>query len=301
MMLYTFETWAQRCLDAQPPARAPHVPPVEIRTNDGPAELSVIIVNWNTQAILRDCLSSVARHLAPIEHEVIVVDNASSDGSPEMVAAEFPAVRLVRNTENRGFGTANNQGMALARGNWLLLLNSDTQLTDGSVAELCGRVRHEPGLAIAHCRLVYPDGRLQHSTYRFPSLRRTLLEDLGLYKLLGTKRAGEALLGGYWDHDEERDVDAVAGAFMLLPRAVFEQTGGFDERLFMYGEDLEWCRRVREFGGRIRFYPQASIVHLGHASTEMRMGDDRVALCLSANATSTWSSAAPSAGPRSSG
>lgn len=278
LMLYAFETWAQRCLDPSPSPRPSTEPRVEI---PGPApELSVIIASWNTCAILRDCLTSVARHLAPIDHEVIVLDNASSDGSPDMVAAEFPAVRLVRNTENRGFGKANNQGMRLARGDWLLLLNSDTQLTDGSVAELYRGVRIEPGIAVAHCRLVYPDGRLQHSTYRFPSLRRAVIEDLGLYKILGARRAGDELLGGYWEHDEERDVDAVAGAFMLLPRAVFEETGGFDERLFMYGEDIEWCRRIHERGGRVRFYPQASIVHLGHASTEMRMGDERVALCL---------------------
>lgn len=280
MMLYAFETWAQRCLDAGTSARPAAALPPDIRLGERRPELSVIIVNWNTRKILRDCLASVARHLSPVEHEVIVIDNASSDGSADMVAAEFPEVRLLRNAQNVGFGTANNQGMRLAGGEWLLLLNSDTALVDGSVAELCERVRDEPGLAIAHCRLVYPDGRLQHSTYRFPSLRRALLEDLGLYKLLGARRAGEALLGGYWGHDEERDVDAVAGAFMLLPRAVFEQTGGFDERLFMYGEDIEWCRRIREVGGRVRFYPQATIVHLGHASTELHIGDQRVALCL---------------------
>ena len=280
MMLYAFEAWAQRCLDAPPlSVSAGHLPSeVQLR---GPApEVSVVIVSWNTSAILRDCLASVARHLRSVDHEVIVVDNASSDGSSEMVAAEFPAVRLVRNVQNRGFGTANNQGMRRARGAWLLLLNSDTQLTDDSVADLYRRVRHEPGIAVAHCRLVYPDGRVQHTTYRFPSLRRALLEDLGLYKLLGKRRAGELLLGGYWKHDEERDVDAVAGAFMLLPRAVFEQTGGFDESLFMYGEDIEWCRRIRELGGRIRFFPQASVVHLDKASTKQRMADDRVALCL---------------------
>jgi GT2 family glycosyltransferase len=280
MMLYAFETWAQRCLDTGAAPAPAAARPVEIRRAAPSPELSVVVVNWNTRAILRDCLASIARHLAPIEHEVIVVDNASSDGSQEMVATEFPSVRLVRNQENLGFGTANNQGMAIARGDWFLLLNSDTQLVDDSVAALCERVREEPGLAVAHCRLLYPDGRLQHSTYRFPSLRGALLEDLGLYKLLGAHRAGEALLGGYWEHDEERDVDAVAGAFMLLPRAIFERTAGFDERLFMYGEDIEWCRRIRDVGGRIRFYPQAAIVHLGHASTEIRIGDDRVALCL---------------------
>ena len=279
MMLYAFETWAQRCLDVRP-RTAPAAIAADLRSNVSAPVMSVIIANWNTRSILRDCLASVARHLASIEHEVIVIDNASADGSPDMVATEFPAVRLVRNAENRGFGRANNQGMRLARGDWLLLLNSDTELVDDSVADLWRRVRDEPGLGVAHCRLVYPDGRLQHSTYRFPSLRRAVLEDLGLYKLLGARRAGELLLGGYWDHDEERDVDAVAGAFMLLPRTVFEQTGGFDERLFLYGEDIEWCHRIRASGRRVRFYPHASVVHLGHASTELRMGDERVALCL---------------------
>ncbi len=279
MMLYAFETWAQRCLDGPSSPRPASGLPIDIRPGRAP-ELSVIIVNWNTRAILRDCLASIPEHLRSLHHEVIVVDNGSADGSPDMVAAEFPTTRLVRNPDNRGFGTANNQGMRLARGDWLLLVNSDTQLADGSVAELCRRVRTEPGIALAHCRLVYPDGRMQNTTYRFPGLRRALLEDLGLYKLLGARRAGEALLGGYWKQDEERDVDAVAGAFMLLPRHVFERTGGFDEQLFMYGEDIEWCRRIRARGGRIRFYPQASIVHLDHASMDNRVGEDRVALCL---------------------
>ncbi|HUR85626.1 MAG TPA: asparagine synthase (glutamine-hydrolyzing) [Solirubrobacteraceae bacterium] len=281
MMLYAFETWAQRCLDAPPgPRPGAERRPVELDRRTRAPELSVIIVNWNTSALLRNCLASLAGHLAPVDHEVIVVDNASADGSPDMVEAEFPQVRLVRNAQNVGFGTANNQGMWLARGDWLLLLNSDTELVDGSVADLLRRVREEAGVAVAHCRLVFPDGRLQHTTYRLPTLRGAVLENLGLYKLLGARRAGAALLGGYWDQDEERDVDAVAGAFMLLPRRIFEQTGGFDERLFLYGEDLEWCRRIGQQGGRIRFYPQATVVHHEHASTDMRMGDDRIALCL---------------------
>jgi GT2 family glycosyltransferase len=97
---------------------------------------------------------------------------------------------------------------------------------------------------------------------------------------MSKKRAGAALLAGYWDYDEERDVDWVAGAFMLMPRRVFEETGGFDERLFMYGEDLEWCYRIRDHGWRIRYYPDAAIKHLDHSSSEMRWGDERIALCL---------------------
>jgi GT2 family glycosyltransferase len=120
---------------------------------------------------------------------------------------------------------------------------------------------------------------LQHSAYRFPSIPLALLEELGIFKLM-PRRAPTALLGGYWDYAEERDVDWVAGAFMLLPRGVFEQTGGFDERLFMYGEDMEWCYRIRERGWRVRYYPSASIRHADHASSELRWGDERVALCL---------------------
>jgi GT2 family glycosyltransferase len=127
--------------------------------------------------------------------------------------------------------------------------------------------------------LSFPDGRLQHTTHRFPSLRLAAFEDLGMYKLMPWIAPG-ALLRGYWDHASERDVDWVIGAFMLLPREVFEQTGGFDERLFMYGEDMEWCHRIRARGWRVRFYPSASIMHWGHASADIRWGDERIALCL---------------------
>ncbi|MEJ7825435.1 MAG: asparagine synthase (glutamine-hydrolyzing) [Solirubrobacteraceae bacterium] len=276
MMLYSFETWAQQWLDAAPAVAAPR--PVEFR-GARPA-LSVIVVNWNTREILRDCLTSLATHLIDVDHEVIVVDNASSDGSADMVAKDFPAIRLMRNVKNSGFAAANNQAMRVARGEWLLLLNSDTLLTDDSVARLIEKVRRMGDIAVAQCRLRFPDGRLQYSAHRFPTLRLALLEDLGLHKLLGRRRAASALLGGYWDHDVERDVDWVIGAFMLLPREVFEQTGGFDESIFMYGEDMEWCQRVRDAGLRIRFFPEAEIVHRDHSSAAMRYGDERAALCL---------------------
>jgi len=125
-----------------------------------------------------------------------------------------------------------------------------------------------------------PDGRVQHSAYRFPSLRLALVEDLGLFKLMPHKRAGETLLAGHWGYDEQRDVDWVAGAFMLMPREVFDRTGGFDERLFMYGEDLEWCYRIRDAGWRVRYYPDASIKHFDHVSSDQRWGDERIEICL---------------------
>jgi hypothetical protein len=242
-------------------------------------DLSVIIVSWNTCGLLRDCLASVERHLADVANDVIVVDNSSPDGSAEMVTAEFPDVHLIRNAENLGFGVANNQAMGVARGRWFLLLNSDTLLVDDSVSRLFKKVKDSRDIGVAQCRLFFPDGRLQYTAQRFPTLGLALFEDLGLYKL-APRRAPGILLRGYWKHDAERDVDWVIGAFMLVPRGVFEQTGGFDERLFMYGEDREWCYRIRTMGWRVRFYPDASIVHLGHASSDIRWGDERVALCL---------------------
>jgi GT2 family glycosyltransferase len=276
MMLLSFEMWARRVLDAAQLAPAESVPAV----SGPPPDLSLVIVNWNTQALLRDCLSSVATHLGSVAHEVIVVDNASSDGSPEMVEREFPQVRLVRNTENVGFARANNQAMRIARGAWFLLLNSDTRLGDDSVAQLFRRVRDDAAIGIAHCRLEMGDGQLQYSTYRFPSIGLAIVEGFGLYKLLPKRRRGPLLLAGYWNQTEERDVDWVSGAFMLLPRAVHARTGGFSEAFFMYGEDLEWCYRIREAGWRIRYFPQAKIVHLDHSSSAIRWGERRVAICL---------------------
>jgi GT2 family glycosyltransferase len=243
-------------------------------------DLSLVIVNWNTCERLRECLSSIGEHLGSVSHEVIVVDNDSADGSPEMVAEQFPDVRLVRNDENVGFGRANNQAMRLARGEWFLLLNSDTLLTDASVARLFEKVRRDPKVGVAHCRLVFPDGRTQFTTYRFPSVKRSAFEAFGLYKLVPKEVAGSILLTGYWDYAEERDVDWVAGAFMLLPSRVFEQTAGFDESIFMYGEDMEWCHRIRNLGWHIRYYPDASVVHFDHTSADIRWGQERVALCL---------------------
>jgi asparagine synthase (glutamine-hydrolysing) len=282
MMLYCYEEWARRWLDGGRASREAEDAPVRVPAHGRGREpdLSVIVVSWNTRELLRGCLASLKEHLSGLDHEVIVVDNASEDGSADMVAAEFPSTHLVRNTENVGFGRANNQAMRLSNGRSLLLLNSDTLLVDGSVAALVRRTGSDRNIGVAHCRLVFPDGRQQHTVYRFPSLKLALLEDLGLYKVLSKRRGGETLLAGYWDYAEERDVDWVAGAFMLLPREVFEATGGFDERIFMYGEDMEWCYRIRDNGWRVRYYPHATVKHFDHSSAEARWGDGRIDLCL---------------------
>ncbi|MFL6216335.1 MAG: glycosyltransferase family 2 protein [Blastocatellia bacterium] len=241
--------------------------------------LSIIIVNWNTRDITRDCLRSVSHYAGGLDYEVIVVDNASSDGSVEMIRAEFPGVRLIANDTNLGFGRANNQAMRVARGQFFFLLNSDTLIFDDAIQRLIKFIAADSRIGIAGCKLLFEDRTLQSSCSRFPSLRVTLLEDLMLYKFLPRRLQGELLLGGYWPHDRARDVDAVWGAAMMVRRQVFEQTGGFDERIFMYGEDLEWCMRVRDCGWRITFTPDAAIIHLNHKSSEKKYGDERIDLC----------------------
>ena len=242
--------------------------------------LSIIVVNWNTREITRACLASVREHLGTIPYEVLVVDNASSDGSAEMVRHDFPWVRLLANDENVGFGRANNQAMRVARGEYFFLLNSDTLLSDDSLEKMVRWMETEPEVGIAGCKLLNEDRTGQISCTRFPSLRTSIFEELLLYKLVSRKRQGEILLGGYWDHDHPRDVDALWGAAMLVRRRVFEETGGFDEGIFMYGEDLEWCMRVRDRGWRIHFNPVCRIVHLDHRSSNIRYGDTRVDLSL---------------------
>jgi GT2 family glycosyltransferase len=241
--------------------------------------LSIIIVNWNTCDITRNCLRSVREKVAGINCEVIVVDNASSDASVEMIRAEFPGAHLIVNDDNLGFGRANNQAMRVARGRYFLLLNSDTLLIDDSVERLVSFMESDPGVGIAGCKLLFEDMTLQGSCSRFPSIKIALLEDLMLYKFLSRQRQGELLLNGYWAHDRTRDVDAVWGAAMLVRREVFEQTAGFDERMFMYGEDLEWCMRVHDLGWRITFAHDCRIIHLNHKSAEIKYGDERVDLC----------------------
>jgi len=241
--------------------------------------LSIIIVNWNTRDITRDCLRSVRQHLSGMAYEVIVVDNASSDGSVEMIRREFPDARLIANDANLGFGRANNQAMRVARGEFFFLLNSDTVIFDEAIQGLVNFIAADPGVGIAGCKLLFEDRTLQASCSRFPSIRLALFEDLMLYKFLPRRAQGELLLGGYWPHDRARDVDAVWGAAMLVRRQVFDETGGFDERIFMYGEDLEWCMRVRDYGWRIAFTPEAAIVHLNHKSSEKKYGDERIDLC----------------------
>ena len=234
--------------------------------------VSVIIVNWNTEGLLRNCLRSIAGQ-TNISHEVIVIDNASTDTSALMVQAEFPGVVLIANTENRGFAAANNQGLRLARGAHLLLLNPDTIVLDGAIDKMLLWLGQHPDVGCVGCQVLEGPGIIQRTCFADPSALNIAIVELGLMRLARVIPAfGRPWYTG-WDRRSERDVDVVSGMFMLVPRKVMDAVGLLDEAFFIYAEEADWCRRIRKAGWRCVFAPVAQIIHLdggGKSTAQIR-------------------------------
>lgn len=232
-------------------------------------DVSVVIVTWNTRGELEACLESLSRHTRTASMELVVVDNASTDGTVAMIKTGWPDVRLVENERNAGFARGCNQGMRVASGELILLLNSDTYVEDDVVGRCVGELRARPDVGMLGCELRFPDGRRQHTANRSLSVRLSLVRNLWIYRLLPRSRRGKTLLGGYWEGDADIEVDWLAGAFLLLRRELFERSGGFDERFYMYGEDSEWGMRLRRMNVRILYAPRLGVVyHTGSVSSD---------------------------------
>ncbi len=244
-------------------------------------DVTVIIVSWNTREILRDCLRSVYENAGAVAFETIVVDNASADGSAELVARDFPQVQLVVNSDNRGFAAANNQAMVLARGRYVLLLNSDTVVLDRALEKTLAFADAHPEAAVVGCRVLNPDRTWQRTCSRFPSALNLLLSSTYMYKLFPKSRFWGRELMMYWDRSDVREVDVVSGTFMLVRREAIERVGMMDEAFFMYAEETDWCYRFRQAGYKSLFTPAASIIHLGGASS--RQAASKMRLQLSAS------------------
>jgi len=229
-------------------------------------DVSVIIVNWNTSGLLRDCLASVYAQTRDVDFEVIVADNASNDGSQGMVAREFPQAILIENSVNTGFAAANNQGMSVAKGRYVLLLNSDTIILDGAVQKMVVFADARPEVGVAGCRVENRDGSLQPTCFMFPSLTNLVLMTTHLYKLFARNRFFGRALMSWWDRTDEREVEVVTGCFMLVRREVLDTVGCFDEAYFFTGEEADWCRRIAKAGWKLVFTPSARIIHLDGAT-----------------------------------
>jgi N-acetylglucosaminyl-diphospho-decaprenol L-rhamnosyltransferase len=230
-------------------------------------DLSIIIVSWNVRELLRRCLASIEAGRGALALEVIVVDSASTDGSCEMVAAEFPAVRLVRQETNVGFTRGNNLGLALALGRYALLLNPDTEIVDSALPDMVAYLDAHPRVGALGPQLTYPDGAIQSSRRRFPTLATGFFESTWLQPA-----APRSVLRQYYVMDQPDDatceVDWVMGACLAVRCQAFEAVGLLDEGYFMYSEEMEWQRRIKDSGWKVIYYPRARVIHHEGKSSE---------------------------------
>ncbi|MCS7190841.1 MAG: glycosyltransferase family 2 protein, partial [Fimbriimonadales bacterium] len=207
--------------------------------------LSICIVNWNTRELLRACLQSIYRYPPSEPFEVIVVDNASSDGSAAMVCAEFPQVILIANTQNLGYARGNNQAIARAQGEFILLLNPDTEVFSDTLDQAIAFLRAHPDGGAIGARQLFPDGRVQASVRGFPTPANLLFEVSGLARLFPRSRR----LGGYrmrwFRYDTVAEVDQPMATFLMTRRAVIQQVGLMDEAFPLFFNDVDWCYRIR--------------------------------------------------------
>lgn len=227
-------------------------------------DLSIVIVNWNTRQMLRDCLDTVFAGLGPLNTEVFVVDNASEDGSQAMVRETFPQAILIENVENRGFAAANNQALERARGRHVLLLNSDTLVHGDVIPASVAFLDAHPDVGVMGCRVLNTDGSLQKTGSMYPTLLNLALQATGATRLPG------AIFDRYrmerWDRTDTRDIEVISGCFMMVRAAAMAEVGLLDEAFFFYGEETDWCRRFADAGWRLTFAPVGEITHFGGGS-----------------------------------
>ena len=240
----------------------------QIRFESEPAlDLSVIIVSWNAKDYLLKCLKSLSFAQSKTAMEIIVVDNDSADGSPEAVERDFPTVRLVRSGGNLGFARANNIGMRLSKGRYLALINSDVEVLGDCLGRLVDYCEQHPKVGMVGPHIIGRDRKLQRTCRGFPGIWNQFCRALALDAIFPKSKWLGGFLMSYWPQDTLQPVDMLTGCFWLARREALAQVGGLDERFFMYGEDMDWCKRFWLKGWPLVFVPAAEAIHYGGASS----------------------------------
>lgn len=229
--------------------------------------VSVIIVSWNARDYLKKCLSSLSSRVCQFPMEIIVVDNASSDGSPDCVESEYPNVRLIRNTENMGFSKANNIGVSVSSGDYLCFINSDVEVLPDCITRLVNYCEEQPEAGMVGPLIIGGDGQLQRSCRGFPTVWNMFCRALALDRVFKNYKLFTDYSLNYWPQDSLRNVDILTGCFWLVRRKAMEQVGLLDESFFIYGEDMDWCKRFWDKGWQVVFVPSAEAIHYGGASS----------------------------------
>jgi len=229
--------------------------------------ISVIIVSWNARNYLRDCLNSIRQTGASCVQEVIVVDNGSKDGSPEMVEKEFPDVILIRAGENLGFARANNLAMKHAKGSMYALVNSDVIVHPGCLDTLAAFLDQHDNVGLVGPRVIGGDGKLQLTCRRIPSIWNTVCRVLALDRILQRWQIFSGFEMPQRNHDQCTEAEVLSGCFCVARKKAVDEVGGMDEQFFFYVEDVDWCKRFRDSGWKLMFVPEATATHFGGAST----------------------------------
>lgn len=228
--------------------------------------ISIIIVSWNVKELLKKCLGSIYQNQGDLALEIFVVDNASNDGTPEMVKNEFPKVKLIANNKNLGFARANNQAIKLATGDYVLFLNPDTEIFVGTLQKSVDFINSHSDCGILGAQILNPDKTIQLSVRRLPTLWPIFLMLLKLPKIFPHLKSVEHYLYTDFDYLQEQTVDQVMGAFMFTKKEIIEKVGLFDERFFLWFEEVDFCRRVKQAGYEVYYSPMVQIVHYGGTS-----------------------------------
>jgi GT2 family glycosyltransferase len=230
-------------------------------------DISIIIVSWNAKDYLDDCLNSIIQETIEYNTKIIVVDNASSDGSPEMVQEKYPSVTLICNQTNLGFAKANNVGIKQSTGEYIFLINSDVTLISGCINQMIAYMEQHTGIGILGPKILDKDRKSQRSCMEYPTLWNVFCRTFALDVCFPHSRMFSGLLMKYWSHDNVRSVDTLNGCFWMVRRDALNQVGLLDERFFIYGEDIDWCKRFRDAGWDVVFFPGAQAIHYGGASS----------------------------------
>lgn len=224
-------------------------------------DLSIIIVNWKVKDLLEKCLRSIFEQTKNIGFEIFVVDNASGDGSVEMVREKFPQVDLTASTENLGFAKGNNLAAKKANGKYVLLLNPDTEILDNALEKMVKFMNNHPECGIAGCKLLNPDLSLQPSVRSFPTFASQVFILLKLHHLFPHSKAMYHYLMQDFDYEKTQEVDQVMGAFFMIRREVIEKIGLLDENFWIWFEEVDYCKRAKNAGWKILYTPEAKIIH----------------------------------------
>ena len=233
-------------------------------------QLSIIIINYNTFQLTCNCIRSIKEKLHDLTYEIILVDNDSSECDPNLFLKKFPDIRLIVSAENTGFTGGNNIGIAKAKGEYILLLNSDTELINNAPKICYDYMQQHPEVGMTTAQLSYPDGKIQYNCRRFRTISWELLEVFPLYLLLPKRKKEQLMLHHYFDHKSIMKCDWVWGTFMFFPKKIISELKGnkLADDFFMYVEDVLWCWDLKNRGYEIHFLPEGKVMHVHKGSAD---------------------------------